>query len=100
MPLDLTLVVILRALVEIAGYFLLGQGALYVFAGTRRDRNPIYKLFQLLTSPVVRLTRAITPRAILDRHVPLVAFFTLFWLWIALGLVKRHLCTLHQIACG
>jgi len=99
MPLDLTFVIVLRALVEVAGYFLLGQGVLYLLAGGRRDRNPVYRLFQLLTSPVVKLTRAITPRAVLDRHVPLVAFFILFWVWIALALAKRHLCALHQIAC-
>jgi len=28
-----------------------------------------------------------------------VAFFILFWVWIALALAKRHLCALHQIAC-
>ena len=67
----------LRALVEVAGYFLLGQGLLYVLVGSRRERNPIYRLFQLLTSPVIKLTRAITPKAVLDRHVPLVAFFLL-----------------------
>jgi len=100
MPLDLTFVIVLRALVEVAGYFLLGQGLLYVLAGGRRDRNPVYRLFQLLTSPVVTLTRAITPRQVIDRHVPIVGFFILLWMWIGLALVKRHLCTLHQIACG
>ena len=99
MPPDLLFVAVLRTLVEVAGYFLLGQGLLYVLAGGRRERNPVYKLFQLLTSPVVKLTRAITPKAVLDRHVPFVAFSILFWIWIALALVKRHLCALHQIAC-
>jgi uncharacterized protein YggT (Ycf19 family) len=100
MPLDLTLVTILRALVEVAGWFLLGQGVLYLLAGAQRDRNSVYRLFRLLTSPVVKLTRAITPRRVIDRHVPVVAFFILLWIWIGLALVKRHLCTLHQIACS
>ena len=29
--------------------------------------------------------------AIIDRHVPFVAFFLLFWLWIFLAWAKRHL---------
>ena len=100
MPIELLLLRALRALVEVAGCFLLGQGLLYLLAGKRRDRNPVYQLFQLLTSPVVKLTRAITPRQIIDRHVPVVGFFILLWIWIGLALVKRHFCTLHQIACG
>lgn len=99
MPIDLFLVTVLRALIELAGWFLIGQGVLYVLAGARRERNPVYQLFQLVTRPVVKLARVITPRAVMDRHVPFVAFFVLFWIWLALGLVKRHLCALYQIAC-
>jgi uncharacterized protein YggT (Ycf19 family) len=98
-PIDLFLVTVLRALIELAGWFLIGQGVLYVLAGARRERNPVYQLFQLVTRPVVKLARVITPRAVMDRHVPFVAFFVLFWIWLALGLVKRHLCALYQIAC-
>jgi ABC-type nitrate/sulfonate/bicarbonate transport system permease component len=48
---------------------------------------------------VVRATRALTPKVIVDRHVPVVAFFVLFWIWIALQVLKRHLCALHGLAC-
>jgi hypothetical protein len=41
----------------------------------------------------------VTPRQVIDRHVPVVAFFLLLWLWVALALLKRHLCGLHQLAC-
>jgi len=99
-PIDLFLLSVLRALIEVAGWFLIGQGVLYVLAGPRRERNPIYKLFQLLTSPVIKLTRGITPRVVMDGHVPFVAFVILFWIWVALALVKRHLCALHQLACA
>jgi hypothetical protein len=72
---------------------------LYVLAGARRDQNPVYRLFCLLTGPVVRATRALTPKVIVDRHVPVVAFFLLFWIWIALQVLKRHLCALHGLTC-
>jgi hypothetical protein len=98
-PIELFLVSVLRALIEVACWFLIGQGVLYVLAGERRDHNLVYKLFQLLTSPVIKLTRAVTPRVVMDRHVPFVAFGILLCIWLALGLVKRHLCALYQIAC-
>jgi uncharacterized protein YggT (Ycf19 family) len=98
-PIQLVLVSALRALIEVACWFLIGQGVLYVLAGGRREHNPIYRLFQLLTGPVVKLTRVITPRAVIGRHVPFVALGILFCIWLALGLVKRNLCALYQIAC-
>jgi hypothetical protein len=81
----------LRAIVEAAGLFLLAQGFLYLLAGQGRDRNVVFQLFRLLTAPVIRLVRFITPPVIVDRHVPVVAFFLLFWLWIALAYVRRLL---------
>ena len=100
MPIELLLVSVLRALVEVAGLFLLGQGVLYLLAGSRRERNAVYRMFQFLTRPVIRATRAITPRVVVDRHIPLLTFFLLFWLWIVLQIVKLRLCAAHQLVCG
>jgi len=99
MPLDLFLVSILRTLVEVAGLALLGQGVLALLAGKYRNDNLFYRIFQIVTRPVVRAVRFITPRVIIDAHVPFIAFFLLFWLWIALAMAKRHLCALHGLAC-
>lgn len=96
---DLLIVSILRALVEVAGMSLLGQGAVALLSGKYREQNIFFKLFQIVTRPVIKATRAIAPRVILDAHVPFLAFFILFWLWIALALAKRHLCSLHGLAC-
>ena len=52
MPTDLLLVTIAKALVELAGLFILGQGMLYVLAGRNRDGNFFYQLLQMLTRPV------------------------------------------------
>lgn len=95
---DLFLVSILRALVEVALLSLLGQGAVGLLSGARRESNPIYRLFQVVTRPVIVLTRRLLPKAILDRHVPVVAFFLSFWLWIVLAYVKRLLCEMHGLA--
>jgi hypothetical protein len=99
MPLDLLLVSILRALVEVAGFALLGQGVLALLAGRHRDTNLFYKILQTITRPVVRAVRFITPRVVIDGHIPYVTFFLLFWLWIALAVAKRALCATHGLQC-
>jgi hypothetical protein len=100
MPLELLIVTIARALVEIAGWFMLGQGILYVFAGSRRNENFVYQLFALLTRPVMRITRAITPRIVRDQHIWLAAFLLVVWLWIGLGIVKRYICVTQNLVCA
>lgn len=81
-------IVILKALTEVAGVAFLGQGLLWVLAGSKRDQNIVYNLFKILTSPVTRVTRAITPRIIIDAHIGLVAFFLLMVIWVALTAFK------------
>ena len=82
------IIVILKALTEVAGVAFLGQGVLWVIAGAKRDQNMIYNLFKSVTSPVTRVTRAITPRIIIDAHIGLVAFFLLMLLWVVLTAFK------------
>ena len=82
------LIVILKGLTEVAGVAMLGQGVLWVIAGAKRDQNMVYGLFKTLTSPVMKVTRWITPRVVLDRHLGLVAFFLLVVLWIGLTIAK------------
>jgi hypothetical protein len=43
--------------------------------------NAVYRFFRLITSPVVKGVRVITPAKIEDRHVPFVAFAIIFWMW-------------------
>ena len=87
---ELTLISILRVLVEVALFSLMGQGLLHVLAGKSRDTNLIYKLFKVITNPVTRAIRALTPRFILDRHISMVTFFLLLWLWLLLAVAKRY----------
>lgn len=95
----LLLLGVLRSLVEVAGLFLLGQSVLYLLAGASREQNGIYLLFRLLTRPVLRIARFVTPRLVLDRHLPFVAFGLLFWLWIALAYLRRMVCAGNGLAC-
>lgn len=88
---DIFVLSVLRALVEVALLALLGQGVVALLAGARRATNPIHQLFAVVTRPVIRMVRFVTPKPILDRHIPFVAFFLLFWLWIFLAWAKRFL---------
>jgi hypothetical protein len=88
---DLLMLSILRALVEVALLALLGLGAVALLSGARRQSNPIYQLFAIVTRPVIRAVRWMAPKPIIDRHVPFVAFFVLFWLWIFLAWAKQTL---------
>lgn len=96
---ELFLIGVLRALVEVALLSLLGQGLLGLLAGSRRHTNTVYRLFVLITSPIVKVVRRIAPPQIIDRHLPFVAFFVLFWAWIGLAWLKRTYCEAHLLQC-
>ena len=84
---------LLRAVIEVALLALLGQAAVGLLAGANRHHNPVYQLFAMVARPAIRLIRLMTPAAIIDKHVPWVAFFVLFWLWIFLAWAKQILAT-------
>jgi ABC-type uncharacterized transport system permease subunit len=87
----LTLVIVLKALAEVAGLALLGQGILYLLAGASREQNLFYRVIQTITAPIIRFTRLITPRFVPDRHIGLAAFFLVAGLWLALTILKVKL---------
>ena len=84
----LTLVVVLKALAEVAGLALLGQGILFLLAGASREQNVFYRVIQTITAPIIRFTRMITPRFVPDRQIGLAAFFLVAGIWLALTIVK------------
>lgn len=96
---QLLLVVIVKALAELTFFFLLGQGVLWVLAGQKREQNGIYQIFKLMTSPVMKLTRLISPAVIEDRHIPWAATALVFWIWVASIFAKATLCGGGEIAC-
>ena len=95
----LLLLGILRAIVEVALFFLIGQGILALLAGSRRHSNGVYRLFLIITRPVLKIVRFIAPPQIIDKHLPFVAFFVLFWCWIALAWLKRVYCETQMLQC-
>jgi len=80
----LAVVTIVKGLVEFAGLLLLGQALVFLLSFGRHEANPVYRFLRLLTRPVVRPIRFVTPRFVLDQHVPAVSFFVLFGVWVVL----------------
>lgn len=96
---ELLILGVLRALVEVAMLFLLGQGLLALLAGRRRHGNTMYRLFLIVTAPVLKIARKIAPPQIIDRHLPVLAFFLLFWLWLGMAYLKKLYCETNLLQC-
>lgn len=89
----LTAVVILKALVAVAGLTLLGQGVLAILAGAGREQNMFYRILMIISAPAVKVVRFITPRVLVpDRFIGAAAFFLLAGIYLALILQQRELC--------
>lgn len=88
----LLLVEILKLLAEIALLCLLGQWVLAILAGAKRDQNLVYQLLQVLTRPFIVGARWLSPKVVLDRHLPVVAFLLLSFVWIVATMTKIDIC--------
>lgn len=82
----------IKLVAEIALLALLGQWLLGLLAGAKRDSNLFYQLLAIVTRPFMRGARWLTPKVVLDRHVPLVAFLLLGFVWIFSTLAKVQIC--------
>jgi uncharacterized protein YggT (Ycf19 family) len=71
---------------------LVGQFLVGLFSWRRRHENVIYQLFGLVARPVVRAVRVVTPRLVLDHHVPIVAFLLCTMAYLATGFAHRDVC--------
>lgn len=88
----LLLTMAVKLIAEIALMALLGRGLLALLAGAGRQTNPFYRVLAIITSPFVRVARWVSPRLVLDQHVPLVAFLLMAIVWMAATVLKISLC--------
>lgn len=101
MQIEVLVIVIAKALAELAGLFLLGRGLLYLLAGHKRDNNLFYQVMSVITNPVIRLTRLITPKVVIDRHIPYVAFLLVVWIWVIVVFwVVPEVCSRGTVDCS
>jgi DNA phosphorothioation-dependent restriction protein DptG len=88
---------IVHNMVMLVGILYISQFVVGIFNWPARENNAIYRFFRFLTSPITKAVRAITPEKVQDKHVPAVAFFLLFWLYIALFFAR--VCTHYPHLC-
>lgn len=101
MQTELLLIVIVKALAELAFMFLLGRAILYVLAGAKREGNLFYGILRVVTDPVIRLARWLSPRFIVDAHIPFVAVALVAWIWLAVVFwALPSMCNSGQYDCS
>lgn len=85
----LFLIAALRAIIEMLGLCLIGQGMLALLAGSKRQVNPIYRLFALITHAPRRVVAHLLPNAAGEKTIGICCFVVLFCLWIGLALMRK-----------
>ena len=88
----LTVIIACKLIAEIAFFALCGQWIVGFLCGASRDGNPFYAFLRLLGRPWIVLARWFSPKVVLDRHLPLVAFFLLVLVWGAASFAKVSVC--------
>ncbi len=81
-----------KLIVEIALLALFGQWVLGLLAGAKKDQNLFYQLLSIVGKPFVSLARFVSPKLVLDRHLPLVAFLILGFVWLGVTAYKIKIC--------
>lgn len=81
-----------KLIAEIALMALLGQGVLGLLAGAKKEHNLFYQILQIIGRPFVVVARFLTPSFVLERHVPLVAFLLLLFVWFAATVMRIQIC--------
>lgn len=83
---------IVKLIAEIAGMALLGQWIVGLLAGAKREQNIFYQLLAVIGKPFVLAARWVTPKMVLERHLPLVAFLVLLMVWVFVVILKIQHC--------
>jgi hypothetical protein len=88
----LLLATALKLLAEVALLALVGRWLLGLLSGAQREQNFFYQVFSIVSKPVERFTRWLSPRIVLDRHIPLAAGVLLLSVWFVSTLLKVQVC--------
>ena len=88
----ITVITTVKLIAEIALLALAGQWLLGLLAGAKRDKNFFYQILQIMCKPFIVLARVMTPKFVLDRHLPLVAGLMLAFIWVGVTVLKIQTC--------
>jgi hypothetical protein len=85
-------VVIAKSLIELSLMFIIGRFLLGLLAGSNRDNNVFWQLLDVASKPALWLTRKISPKLILDQHIPLATSSWLLIAWVLTLQLKIEIC--------
>lgn len=85
-------IVIVKSLIELSLMFIVGRFVLGLLAGAKRQSNVFWQLLDVAAKPSLWLTRKLSPRLILDQHIPLAAASWLLVAWVLVVKTKIDLC--------
>lgn len=91
-------VVIAKSLIELSLMFIVGRFLLGLLAGAKRDTNVFWQLLDVASKPALWLTRKISPKLILDQHIPLATSSWLLIAWVLAVQLKVEICLEMGIA--
>lgn len=85
-------IIILKSLIELSLMFIVARFVLGLLAGAKRNTNVFWQMLDAAAKPAIWITRWISPKLILDRHIPLAAASWLVIAWVLTVKVKIDLC--------
>jgi hypothetical protein len=85
-------VVIAKSLIELSLMFIVGRFLLGLLAGPNRDNNVFWQLLDVASKPALWITRKVSPRLILDQHIPLATSSWLIIAWVLVVQMKIEMC--------
>jgi len=85
-------VVIVKSLIELSLMFIVARFILGLLAGAKRSTNMFWQLLDIAARPALWITRRVSPKLILDKHIPLAAASWLLIAWVLVVKIKIDLC--------
>jgi hypothetical protein len=92
---------VIKNVLFVALFALFAQWLVGIFNWGKRQQNMIWQLFALIAKPFTSLVRRITPRQVLDQHIPLATFLALLFVLLFVSTSHREVCLkdLTQTGC-
>ena len=88
----LLFIVILKSLIELSLMFIVGRFLLGLLDREKKDSNVFWQLLDVAAKPALFITRKLSPKLILDQHIPLAAASWLVVAWVIVVKQKIELC--------
>lgn len=85
-------IILVKAVLELSLMFIMGRFVLGLLAGVGKQSNFFWQLLDVVVRPVFWTVRCISPKIILDRHIPLASTICLAGGWIIVLAVKIEMC--------